>query len=53
MVRAGWFKPAKLVIYPIRDAIDSSGRQLINWVVEIETLRNRPPYVSAYSAIPR
>ena len=37
MVRAGWFKPAKLVIYPIRDNIDAQGRQLVNWVVEIET----------------
>ena len=37
MVRAGWFKPAKLVIYPIRDNVDEQGRQLINWVVEIET----------------
>ena len=37
MVRAGWFKPAKLVIYPIRDNIDGQGRQLVNWVVEIET----------------
>ena len=37
MVRAGWFKPAKMVIYPIRDAIDAVGLQLINWVVEIET----------------
>ena len=37
MVRAGWFKPAKLVIYPIRDDVDEQGHQLINWVVEIET----------------
>ena len=37
MIRAGWFVPAKLVLYPIRDRIDAEGRQLINWVVEIET----------------
>ena len=37
MVRAGWFTPAKLVIYPIRNDIDAAGNQLINWVVEIET----------------
>ena len=37
MIRAGWFTPAKLVLYPIRDRIDAQGRQLINWVVEIET----------------
>jgi 5-methylphenazine-1-carboxylate 1-monooxygenase len=37
MIRCGWFTHAKLVIYPIRDAIDDAGRQLVNWVVEIET----------------
>ena len=37
MVRAGWFTPGKLVLYPIRDAIDDQGRQLVNWVAEIET----------------
>jgi 5-methylphenazine-1-carboxylate 1-monooxygenase len=37
MIRAGWFTPAKIVIYPIRDRIDGQGRQLMNWVVEIET----------------
>jgi 2-polyprenyl-6-methoxyphenol hydroxylase-like FAD-dependent oxidoreductase len=37
MIRAGWFTPAKIVIYPIRDKVDAHGRQLINWVVEIET----------------
>ncbi len=37
MIRAGWFTPAKIVIYPIRDRIDAQGRQLMNWVVEIET----------------
>jgi 2-polyprenyl-6-methoxyphenol hydroxylase-like FAD-dependent oxidoreductase len=37
MVRAGWFTPGKMVIYPIRDRIDAAGRQLVNWVAEIET----------------
>jgi 2-polyprenyl-6-methoxyphenol hydroxylase-like FAD-dependent oxidoreductase len=36
MVRVGWHKPAKVLIYPIRDAIDAEGRQLINWVCDIE-----------------
>jgi len=37
MVRAGWHAGGKMVIYPIRDAIDASGRQLVNWVAEIAT----------------
>jgi len=37
MVRAGWLACGKMVIYPIRDAIDTEGRQLVNWVAEIET----------------
>jgi 2-polyprenyl-6-methoxyphenol hydroxylase-like FAD-dependent oxidoreductase len=37
MVRAGWLSTGKMVIYPIRDAIDAEGRQLVNWVAEIET----------------
>jgi 2-polyprenyl-6-methoxyphenol hydroxylase-like FAD-dependent oxidoreductase len=41
MVRAGWFTPGKLVIYPIRDRIDAQGLQLVNWVAEIETPRHR------------
>ena len=36
MVRVGWHKPAKLLIYPIRNNIDAEGRQLINWVCDIE-----------------
>jgi 2-polyprenyl-6-methoxyphenol hydroxylase-like FAD-dependent oxidoreductase len=35
-VRVGWHKPAKVLIYPIRDRIDAEGRQLINWVCDIE-----------------
>jgi len=37
MVRAGWLKTGKLVHYPIRNAIDAEGRQLVNWLWEIET----------------
>ena len=37
MIRAGWFTHAKIVLYPILDRIDGDGRQLVNWVVEIET----------------
>src|SRR6202012_6132289 len=41
MVRAGWLKTGKMVIYPIRDAIDAAGNQLVNWVAEIETPRHQ------------
>jgi 2-polyprenyl-6-methoxyphenol hydroxylase-like FAD-dependent oxidoreductase len=37
MVRIGWHHPAKLLIYPIRNDIDGQGRQLVNWVCDIET----------------
>lgn len=37
MIRIGWHKPAKLLLYPIRHAIDAEGRQLVNWVIDIET----------------
>ncbi len=36
MTRAGWLSHGKMVIYPIREA-GSDGRQLVNWVAEIET----------------
>jgi 2-polyprenyl-6-methoxyphenol hydroxylase-like FAD-dependent oxidoreductase len=36
MVRAGWLSVGKMVIYPIRNAIDAQGRQLVNWVAELE-----------------
>lgn len=36
-VRAGWLTHGKMVIYPIRKRRDGEGRQLINWVAEIET----------------
>jgi len=37
MIRAGWLKTGKLVHYPIRSNIDPEGRQLVNWLWEIET----------------
>src|SRR5471030_2206175 len=39
MVRAGWLATGKMVIYPIRNNIDEQGRQLVNWLAEIETPR--------------
>ena len=39
MVRAGWLATGKLVHYPIRSHIDAEGRQLVNWLWEIETPR--------------
>jgi 5-methylphenazine-1-carboxylate 1-monooxygenase len=35
-MRVGSIKTGKMVIYPIVDAIDDQGRQLINWMAEIE-----------------
>lgn len=40
MVRAGWLATGKMVIYPIRNDVDGEGRQLVNWVAEIETPRH-------------
>jgi 2-polyprenyl-6-methoxyphenol hydroxylase-like FAD-dependent oxidoreductase len=40
MIRAGWLATGKLVVYPIRDNVDGQGRQLINWVAELETPRH-------------
>ncbi len=37
MTRAGWLTTGKLVAYPIRDNVDGSGNQLVNWLAEIET----------------
>ena len=36
-LRAGWLTVGKMVIYPIRHNVDSRGRQLINWVAEVQT----------------
>ena len=40
MAVAGWLEVGKMVIYPIRDAIDAEGRQLVNWVAEIQSPRS-------------
>jgi len=40
MVRAGWLATGKMVIYPIRNRVDAEGRQLVNWVAEVETPRH-------------
>ena len=37
MLRAGWLATGKLVHYPVRNRIDAEGRQLVNWLWEIET----------------
>jgi 2-polyprenyl-6-methoxyphenol hydroxylase-like FAD-dependent oxidoreductase len=36
MVRAGWLSVGKMVMYPIRHELDQDGKQLINWMAEIE-----------------
>ncbi|WP_428630144.1 flavin-dependent oxidoreductase [Sphingopyxis sp.] len=36
-MRVGSIKTGKIVIYPIADDIDGTGKQLINWVAEIES----------------
>jgi len=40
MVIGGWLEVGKLVLYPVRGAIDAEGRQLVNWVAEIQSPRN-------------
>jgi 2-polyprenyl-6-methoxyphenol hydroxylase-like FAD-dependent oxidoreductase len=40
MAVAGWLEVGKMVIYPIRKELDAQGRQLINWVAEIQSPRN-------------
>jgi 2-polyprenyl-6-methoxyphenol hydroxylase-like FAD-dependent oxidoreductase len=35
-MRVGSIKTGKMVIYPIVDSVDEHGRQLINWMAEIE-----------------
>jgi len=40
MVIGGWLEVGKMVIYPIREPLDAEGRQLINWVAEIQSPRN-------------
>jgi 2-polyprenyl-6-methoxyphenol hydroxylase-like FAD-dependent oxidoreductase len=40
MAVAGWLEVGKLVVYPIRNNADAEGRQLVNWVAEIQSPRN-------------
>jgi hypothetical protein len=40
MIIGGWLEVGKMVVYPIRNAIDAQGHQLINWVAEIQSPRN-------------
>ncbi len=42
MIRAGWLNGGKMVIYPIRNDVDEHGRQLVNWVAEVETIQRAP-----------
>ncbi len=35
--RVGWLATGKLVIYPIVNDADGTGRQLVNWVAELDT----------------
>ena len=37
MIRAGWLAGGKMVIYPIRERVDGTELQLVNWVAEIAT----------------
>jgi len=54
MLRAGWLATGKLVHYPIRNNVDGAGRQLVNWLWEIETREykrwdwNRPARVEDF-----
>ena len=38
-LRAGWLTVGKMVIYPVRHDVDGRGRQLVNWVAEVQTDR--------------
>jgi 2-polyprenyl-6-methoxyphenol hydroxylase-like FAD-dependent oxidoreductase len=40
MVQAGWLDVGKMVIYPISQASDDEGKQLINWVAELKSPRH-------------
>jgi 2-polyprenyl-6-methoxyphenol hydroxylase-like FAD-dependent oxidoreductase len=48
LTRAGWLATGQIIIYPIKNSIDSDGRQLINWLAVIKTQKyekrdwNRP-----------
>ena len=40
MVQAGWLNVGKMVIYPISQRPDADGKQLINWVAELQSPRH-------------
>jgi len=40
--RVGVIDTGKMVIYPIRDAIDDAGNQLMNWVAEVRDPAGKP-----------
>jgi len=37
LTRIGWLTTGKMVLYPVRNDVDAAGRQLLNWVFEVET----------------
>jgi 2-polyprenyl-6-methoxyphenol hydroxylase-like FAD-dependent oxidoreductase len=41
LTRVGWLTTGKMVIYPVRDRVDAEGRQLLNWVFEVESATYR------------
>jgi len=41
-IRIGSLRTGKLVVYPIRDAVDDPGGQLINWVAEVNQAERGP-----------
>jgi 2-polyprenyl-6-methoxyphenol hydroxylase-like FAD-dependent oxidoreductase len=43
MAVAGWLEVGKMVIYPIEKELDGRGRQLINWVAELQSPRHVQP----------
>ncbi len=40
MAVAGWLEVGKMVVYPIGNTLDAQGRQLVNWVAEIQSPRS-------------
>ena len=43
MVVAGWLEVGKMVVYPVSRELDGRGRQLINWVAELQSPRHVQP----------
>jgi 2-polyprenyl-6-methoxyphenol hydroxylase-like FAD-dependent oxidoreductase len=40
MVQMGWLNVGKMVVYPISKDLDGEGKQLINWVAELQSPRH-------------